>query len=283
MKCHQFCILLIFLLMLACNSPVADRGNENNAVDEQEGISTSEEDQIELSQMPSDSSNPAESVVQGYVYSRAVLDREMSIGDCGVAPWTPSTCMGPPVHWWGMHLEGVVNLPVIIVPDGENRWVVTNAHEVVDDYGFLSADFDYNRGKYQAASIDPSLTPGCTAELQGKDFSMQVSGERVGDELTLIFSGEPTEAMSGNCNGATFSWENHNLLYGWASAMSHDPMDMTAVMSELNKESKGVYHKTFIFDTNPSPENRDHVEVELQFMCVKQLAESAEPVACPWE
>lgn len=37
-------------------------------------------------------------------------------------------------------------------------------------------------------------------------------------------------------------------------------------------------------DTNPSPENRDHVTATLVFSCIEKENEGVyKPVACPWE
>jgi len=45
----------------------------------------------------------------------------------------------------------------------------------------------------------------------------------------------------------------------------------------------GKYEHEYSADTNPSPENRDHVTAKVYFECLDTSQNPATPVACPWE
>lgn len=224
-------------------------------------------------------------VLSGIVNTTVTLDRQMGSGDCGVDPWRPENCSMPPVHWWGLHLEASAHTPVLIIPDGENRWVVTNMPETVSQYGYDAASFNRTNGKYDVASIDPSINPECNASISGQDFGLQVMGTVQSGQIELILSTEPHELINGNCMQAGFSWDTTTLLHGWAAVMSGDPYDLTGVLLFANRTGEaGVYSNTFMGEVNPSPEKRDKVTATLEFWCVEQSsAQVQSPISCPWE
>jgi len=249
------------------------------------GDPSSPSDQPEAATEPPAASASDRSVLTGIVYATVTLERQMGSGNCGVAPWQPENCTIPPVHWWGLHLEAAAHTPVLIIPDGDNRWVVTNQPETVSRYGYDATSFNQANGKYNAATIDPSINPECKASISGQDFGLQVMGTVEGGQIELILSAEPRESIQGSCMQAGFSWDTTTLLHGWAAVMSGDPYDLTGVLLFANRTGEaGVYSNTFMGEVNPSPEKRDKVTATLEFWCVEQSsAQVQSPIPCPWE
>jgi hypothetical protein len=55
-------------------------------------------------------------------------------------------------------------------------------------------------------------------------------------------------------------------------------------MNDTFHKAPGTYSFEVNIDTNPSPENRDHVFTRLEFLCMGEEAEQVRaPIACPWE
>ncbi|HHE72087.1 MAG TPA: hypothetical protein ENL34_07410 [Chloroflexi bacterium] len=73
--------------------------------------------------------------------------------------------------------------------------------------------------------------------------------------------------MWGTCGTASFDWHLPNLLCGWAAAHSGEPMGTAMALSGADLPATGMCHHTYTLDANPSPDNRDHVEAKLSFMC----------------
>jgi hypothetical protein len=241
---------------------------------------------------PQEPDEPTESAPEtrppvAFVSADVTLDREMGLGDCGVDPWRSEACQNiAPTKWWGQHLEAHALAPVVVVPDGEQRWVITNQPETVKKVGYDAADFEVMQASYRGATIDFSITPECSGEIEGKDFHFQIMGTYEDGQIALILSANPQEHIWGECAGTPFEQHPTHLLYGWAAAMSGDPHDLTGVLIESDRltSQPGTYSHTFTTDTNPSPENRDHVEADLDFQCVESLEGSVKtPAACPWE
>ena len=264
-----------------CATP-GDPASERAGEDEEDDASEESEEQP-------DSSPPASQDAPSVAFVSAVvaLDRAMGSGDCGVEPWRSEACQNiAPTKWWGQHLEAHATAPVVIVPDGEGRWVITNQPETVNKVGYHAADFEVWQASYREATIDFGITPECSGEIEGKDFHFQIMGTYENGKIELILSANPEEHIWGECAGTPFEQHPTHLLYGWAAAMSGDPHDLTGVLLENDRltSDPGTYSHTFTTDTNPSPENRDHVEADLDFQCVESLEGSVKiPTACPWE
>lgn len=137
--------------------------------------------------------------------------------------------------------------------------------------------------------IDPSITnPECTVtQFTGADFSFQVMGTREQGLTELIISSNPVEYTEGHCMEAAFAYETTYLLNGWAAGLSGDPTDLRVELNDTFMDGPGQYTFTRTTDTNPSPENRDHVSVELGFQCTSALFDGSggtlQIVPCPWE
>lgn len=228
--------------------------------------------------------NAAE-VMFGYVYSSISLDRDPGQGDCGTGPWADPYCTSLKI-WWKMQLEAFAMSPVLIIPDGENRWVITNLGAVAEKYGVSLPDSS-NLGSYQSMLVDPSVTnPECTVtQFEGADFSFQVMGTRENGLTELIISSNAIESGAGHCMQAAFAWETTYLLNGWAAGLSGDPTDLRVELNDTFMNAPGQYTFINTTDTNPSPQNRDHVRVELGFHCTDSISGSGvqESIPCPWE
>jgi len=221
----------------------------------------------------------------GVVYAEISLDRTPGNGDCGIDPWfTPDCPMGIRI-WWELHMKAVATTPVLIIPDGQERWVITNHSEVTGNYDLDINSFADRGGKYTEININPAATnPECVASIQGLNFDLQVMGERQEGLTNIIISANPIEKTQGSCMEAEFNWETSWLQYGWAAALSGDPYDLSFEMNDTFKIAPGHYHFEIDIDTNPSPENRDHVSTILEFMCVgSEPASTLAPISCPWE
>jgi len=221
----------------------------------------------------------------GYVFSTIYLDRDSGEGDCGTGPWSDPYCTSLKI-WWKMNLEAFALTPVLIIPDGENRWVITNMGSIAEKYGVSLPD-SATLGTYKEMLLDPSVTnPECTVtQFQGADFSFQVMGTRENGLTELILSANPIESAQGACMQAGFAYETTYLLNGWAAALSGDPTDLRVILNDTFKNGPGQYSFNNTIDTNPSPQNRDHVSVELGFQCTDSISGSGvhEPIPCPWE
>jgi len=220
-------------------------------------------------------------VAYGYIYSVITLDRTAGTGDCGVDPWYSSDCSVMKI-WWDMHAKALASTFVMIVPDGQDRWVITNQPDATAKYGVT---LSRGSGEYQSITLNPGLTnPECSGSIEGKSFDFQVMGTRENGVTELILSANPVEHAWGSCMQAGFDWETSHLLYGWAAAVSGDPNDLRVELNDTFRELPGQYAFVRTTDTNPSPENRDHVSVEVGFLCTGSISSgTATPIACPWE
>jgi len=267
-----------------CGDTICD-GPENtlNCPQDCPAISSSSEGSSTDTETPTDQPDlPAgEKVAYGYVYSTITLDRTAGTGDCGVAPWYSPDCSVMKI-WWDMHTQVFASTPVLIIPDGQERWVITNHEDVSSTLGIELAG---GAGEYQSITLNPAVTnPECSGSIEGKPFHFQVIGARENGLTELILSANPVEHAWGTCMEAGFDWETSHLLYGWAEALSGNPTDLRIELNDSFREAPGQYTFTREINTNPSPEKRDHVKVEFGFLCTGGSASSlAAPVACPWE
>ena len=319
MKRITFTIIILIMFSLSCSlggflgeseptiheteTPVSERRCGDGVCDDPENLKSCpqdcegnvgvlhepEQNPIEAEESEQAQPEPTESeqagTAIGYVYAEVDLDRAPGSGNCGIDPWyTPECTMGVRI-WWDMHLKAVASTPVLIIPDGEQRWVITNHSDVTSGYGVNLGEVAETKGEYSQFSIDPKATnPECAATMEAPNFDFQVMGTREGGLTELILSANPTEYTQGSCMEAGFDWETNFLLYGWAAALSGDPLDLSFEMNDTFRTEPGFFHFEIETDTNPSPENRDHVRTLLEFWCVGPQSDRVRsPVACPWE
>lgn len=232
---------------------------------------------------PTEEATVAGEVVLGAVASSAQLIRDVGDGDCGIEPWRGSDCISLK-YWWGLQLSIEAHTKVLVIPDGADRWVITNHSDVVSRYGYNPADFQPST-YYHTATIDFGTHTECSGTIRGEDgFDFQVMGTRENGQIELILSADPQEHTEGHCGVASFAYDTTHMLYGWAVALSGDPFDLTGTLTEADLTAAGEYRREYVADTNPSPENRDHVTATLEFMCMEKEREGVyRPIACPWK
>jgi len=215
------------------------------------------------------------------------LDRDPGRGTCGQAPWRSEDCTKG-ADWWGLHYKAATVNLVLVIPDGPNRWVLTNHPDVVQAYGFEASLFE-STGYYQAAEITSYAGhEECHAQTEGNSFRTLALATYENGQITVTysFSQPPQEHTWGACATANFDWHLSNVLYGWGVALSGSPTDLTATLTQADRRQEGIYEHIFRADTNPSPENRDHVQVVVQVLCMTPDDEALTTLsgtACPWE
>ena len=260
--------------------------NAENCAQDCSAVIVEEDTQMEDQEVEQDTPPDQNLLTQatvGIVYAEIDLERTAGEGDCGNAPWYSADCTSLKI-WWGLDLRAVAQSAVLIIPDGNNRWVVTNHPDVVSKYNIDLNNFLPANGDFQSAAIDFSPVPECSGEIEVTDFNFQVMGTYEGGGLELILSANPEEFVEGSCAGTGFSYNTSDLQYGWAVTLSGDPLDLSFDMNDTFKDQYGKYTFEVEIDTNPSPENRDHVRSLLEFMCIAtQPASVMEPIPCPWD
>lgn len=259
MKQIQILLLLVAMIIISgCSVPFVSNNNDNSNID------TTQE------------------ATMGVVTINSSMVRGAGSGSCGVYPWSKD-CTTYRV-WWGMNLEANSTSRVLIIPDGEDRWVITNNADVVKDYPQYSSLFTSTpSGRYTTATIDFSATDGCSGTISAGSFNMQIMGVRVYDNLKLIFSPDATENITGSCGSIPLNYTQTNWRWDTAMALSGNADDMTAILFSDDykiETSLGTYQHTYEIDTNPSPENRDHVKASVSMYCI-----GADDVQtnCPWD
>ncbi len=297
-------LTVLLILSLACSfsgsnggqptaAPVSENRCGDSVCDGPENLQTCPQDcsaAAVQTDEPAENKQPkpsgdASEVMTGVVTVEVQLDRTPGIGDCGVEPWYSSDCTMDIKYWWGLHAKASASAPVLIVPDGQDRWVITSDQSVAAKYGVPLESYSPFDGRYLEISVDPKTTnPECSASIEGQDFDFEVMGAREEGVTELIFSANPVEHVWGSCGQAGFDWETESLRYGWAAAMLRDPSNLSFQMNETFHSAPGTYRFEVTTDVNPSPENRDHVTVSIEFLCMGQEAANVlAPTACPWE
>ncbi len=212
------------------------------------------------------------------------LDRDVGEGNCGIKPWYKEDCPGSK-YWWKIHAKVVSISYVLVVPDGKNRWVVTDNEKVIKKYNldlgaFKGAHF------YEELQVSPGRFRECHPKAEGKRFKVQIMGEITDKKAVIYFSfpQKPIEHVYGNCGRAHFDWNAKSVYYGWGVAFSGNPLDHT-----LRLHPSKLWTTTLKADTNPSPSNRDHVKAKVEFWCLKYSPEKSrgdinvfDYVRCPW-
>jgi len=219
--------------------------------------------------------------------------RDGGQGTCGTEPWSIG-CNTYRV-WWGQTLSAAFQSELIIVPDGVDRWVITNNEDTLSEYSLPQPAEVYNNpdsGLYRLPTIDFSSTPGCSGAISGSKFATQVMGVARDGYVKLVISPQAVENISGKCGDVDLNQETTTWRWGVAAALAGDPEDMTVILGEEefipvnSKASIGggnnlvsYYWKEVTTDTNPSPQNRDHVEATLLFVCNDA---DNQQIDCPW-
>lgn len=263
----------------------------------------------------SDDNNASdEEIVVMQVALQANMSRDMGWGTCGTSPWNKGCATSR--TWWGYDLENFIIKNLIIVPDGENRWVLTNNQDALEKYAEdhdinlepFSADMyytddngvRYDGGKYQKAAIDFSVIEDCSGSVDTELNYAQIMGEVVDNNIELVFSIDAKETENGVCTNYPFSYNVTNWRWAVSSVLTGDTNNMTINLTDAENtpaaeeadkngiiDYNGTYYKEFSGDTNPSPQNRDHVAGNITLTCMKYR--NGEPLNspdaltnCPW-
>ena len=220
------------------------------------------------------------------VHAYITFQRDGGQGNCGEEPWLSSDCISLK-DWWGVNCYLVVYIGALAIKDGEGRWVITDQEDVVSRYGYT--DHIFFNGSTQVYYYDLEftyVTSPCQANIEGIDFDPHVLGTVENGVIDLTYLAEPQFRGWGSCGPAAFDWINDAIKYGWGMAVSGDPLDLTGKVYLEDQIAPGTYTHTYSVETNPSPQNRDHVTAELGLMCVTQDPKDSKNfinTACPWE
>ena len=219
---------------------------------------------------------------EGAMLAQVFIDvhvvRKGGVGDCGQPPWGVDHIDGgnftcpPPKYWYNYDLSATALQNLEIVPAGNEKWTIAGAKS--------------GGGTYQSASASSDGQRICEPEkISGNIFSMNTSGLYQDNQIVLGFEANPIEVASWVCDqGAGYERETTLLLIDWAVAMSGIYTDLSVVLSNEDLVSPGVFQKTISASMNPSPENRDVVEVTIDFKCMQNQADGVStPMPCPWE
>ena len=244
--------------------------------------------QAQVTPQPTAAAASPGEVTYAAINAYVTLDRDAGFGTCGQDPWRSSMCTNG-ANWWGFHIKVASISNVLVIPDGENRWVLTSHPDVLAAYGYNPDDFKPN-GYYQEAEFtDFAGDDECHAQIRGNTFeAMPLATYENGQfVITFSFTTQPEEHVSGACASANFDWQLHNLRYGWGAAISGDLYDMIAILTEADHHGPGKYEHVFQVDTNPSPENRDHVTAKIEVICLTPAPDlpfgNFNKTPCPWE
>jgi hypothetical protein len=219
-----------------------------------------------------------EDTILGQIYVEVEVQRQDGVGTCGSEPWGVDNINGgdftcpPPKYWYGYDLAATALQIVQITPAGNGRWQIGG-----DKPG---------GGTYQKAEHWSDGQRVCAPEsIEGGVFDLDVQGSYQNGRIDLDFSALPIEVSKWVCdNGNTYERETTLLLIDWAIAMTGDYTDLSATLSEEDAIGIGSYVHEYVADMNPSPDNRDHVNANVEFTCIQSAGEGVyATVACPWE
>ena len=179
-----------------------------------------------------------------------------------------------------------------MVPQSENKWLLTSDPGIIAQYGYDI--YHYNsEGVYKEAQYtDYAGDDECHAEIQGNTFVPRPLAVYEDGRIAITFNFDtpPQEYVTGACASAGFEWQLSDLLYGWSAALSGSPQDTSGILTQADAGQLGAYSHTFTADTNPSPENRDHVQVTIDIICMKYDPNNSDAqatayiqTACPWQ
>lgn len=247
-----------------------------------------------------DTNSAKQDLYYGMVYINGKVIRDNGQGSCGIDPWFEQ-CTGWR-NWWGQTLKANALGKFVIIPDGEDRWVLTNIPDALAKYPSLNSnDFNQPDGIYETsdfASIDFSSTMGCSGDIKltGDKFNTQVMGTAKYNYINITLSPQATERITGTCGMKSFDYTTSTWRWGVSAIVSGDANDMTILLgsedyqasgaasqtaSGNNVSDVGYYKREFQGDTNPSPENRDHVTATVSLICAS-TSDMSELVECPW-
>lgn len=296
-------ILLLTLFMLsAClnvgeiDTPVSEQRCGDEVCDGPENETNCPQDCIEASSLTNKSSseedkangaaddnpqgeNPGERSTEliAEVYFDVNVTRRDGVGDCGVEPWGVDHIDGgdfscpPPKYWFGEDLHATAHQQVALIQQGQ---------------GWVFAPHSSGGGTYQKAISFSDGQRVCEpVSVIAEPFDLSIEGATAEGDIVLEISTKPTENAIWQCdNGNTYERETTLLLIDWGIAVSGSHDSLTTLLTQADRQSQSRYQHMYVLDTNPSPDDRDHVEVDVSFTCMKPGQEIGSYVEspCPW-
>jgi len=103
--------------------------------------------------------------------------------------------------------------------------------------------------------------------------------QRAGAMVVLAFHG-------GTALRFLYGSQRYSEDLDFALERARERYDLHAYLRAIEVEltAEGEYRREYVVDTNPSPENRDHVTATLEFMCMEKEREGVyKPIPCPWK
>jgi hypothetical protein len=206
------------------------------------------------------------------------ITREGGAGSCGQSPWGVDHIDGgdfscqPPKYWYNYDLSATALQNLWVVPSGNENWMIIGEKAGGGTYQSMSASSD---GQRICAPVS----------IVGNIFEFNAEGNYRNGEIAFAFKANPAEVAIWECDkGQGYERETTLLLIDWAVAMTGNYTDLSVLLNEENWVSPGVYQKIITASANPSPDNRDRVNITIDFKCVEEDAEGIyNSVQCPWE
>ncbi len=257
------------------NCPDDCDGNNSITMENSEPNNLSSEDEDILE--PGQENNTTASDLIGEIFIEITVTRQDGVGTCGEAPWGVDHISGgdqschPPKYWYGYELTATAQQQVNILPQGLG-WIFTPRSSGGGAYQQAAAWSDGNR------VCEPK-------QIQADPFDFAVTGASADGEIVLGITSNPKEIASWVCDGGnTYERETTLLLIDWGSAINGTYNDISVLFTESDRASESQYHKIFEANTNPSPEDRDHVTVDISFTCMQENQDGSTLTAspCPW-
>jgi hypothetical protein len=305
MKPYVIVLIALFVAIMACSNPFgtpedpapgneSEAGSAPSAISEQrcgdavcDGPETAANCSPDCGVQAGDDvgppeKSPAESVagaeeVLAQIFIEIEVERQDGVGTCGSEPWGVDHIDGgdfncpPPKYWYGYDLSATALQNLVIRPSGGSSWQIS----AVKTGG----------GTYQHAEHWSDGERVCAPEtIAGQVFDFETQGQVQNGVIELEFAARPLELSDWSCTGGnSYQRETTLLLIDWAVAMTGETSDLSATLSSEDRFSTGSYQRNYEATMNPSPEDRDHAHVTIDFKClVESDAGVSQVAACPW-
>jgi len=217
-------------------------------------------------------------VVLAQLFIDVQANREGGVGNCGQEPWGVDHIDGgdfscqAPKYWYNYELSATMLQNLQVMPNGNENWTILGEKIGGGTYQSVSALSD---GQRICAPVS----------IVGNIFELNAEGNYRNGEIAFTFEANPSEVATWKCDqGQGYERETTLLLIDWAIAMTGNYSDLSVMLTEEDWVSPGVYQKIITASMNPSPDNRDRVNLTIDFRCIEEDGKGIyNSVACPWE
>ncbi len=130
--------------------------------------------------------------------------------------------------WWEFAFESPRFHAVIIVPDGQDRWVITASRTRLRNTASIwpICRHGIRRQVHPAsASTRPRPTRNVPPRIEGPDFDLKFMGTREEGLTELILSANRLNILKEHACRPPFAYDSEFLLYDWAYALTGDKGD----------------------------------------------------------